>query len=59
VDGFLEKARAVHVVAMEEQSKLREKLKFQVQTLWMAEYASIDDFVLLWEREQGMVLVHL
>ena len=59
VDGFLEKARGAHLVAMEEQSKLREKLKFQEQTLWMAKYGNIDDFVPSWERGQGMVLVPL
>jgi len=59
VDGFLEKARAAQVVAIEEQSKRQEVLKFQEQTLWMVEYANIDDFMLSWEREQGMVLAPL
>ena len=36
VDGFLDKARAAHLAGMEEQSKLRETLKFEEQTLWMA-----------------------
>ena len=56
VEGFLEKARAAHVVAMEEHRNRLDVLKFEEQTLWMVEHGNLDDFLPSWEREQGVVL---
>ena len=57
--GFLEKARAAHVVAMDEQRKRLDILKFEEQTLWMAQHGDLEVFVPSWEREQGVVLTPL
>ena len=59
VQGFLEKARHAHVVSMTEQSKRLDKLKFEEQTVWMAQHGNLDAFVPSWEREQGVVLTTL
>ena len=61
MEGFLEKARAAHMVGMAEQSlrKRLDKLKFEEQTLWMTQHGNLEDFVPSWEREQGVVLTLL
>ena len=44
-EGFLETARTVQVVAMQERRKQQRVLIFEEQTAWMTQHGNIDDFV--------------